>query len=286
MNRLAVFAHFDARDEVKPYVIHHLRALSEVCSAIWFVSSAALPKGELSKVQPWCERAWTRENVGYDFGMWREALDGVDATQWDEVVLTNSSVFGPVFPLSEAFEKMGQTGYDLWGMTDNPEVRWHLQTFFLVFRKRLLASPKFRKFWTEATPLRDKNDVISKYELGVSEYMQRAGFEVGALVPYSSLPARPLLERLRLPVWYNPTILLPLALLERRMPYVKVELLRDNPAQRPLRPVLRAMRRAGYDLRLIQIDPRPGAKRRGTLLARLTGRALPASLVARGRRRR
>ena len=74
MRRLAVFAHYDARGVIKKYILRHLEALREVSTEIWFVSTAALPPVELAKAEALCTRAWKRENVGYDFGMWSDAL--------------------------------------------------------------------------------------------------------------------------------------------------------------------------------------------------------------------
>jgi rhamnosyltransferase len=252
MRRLAIFAHYDRRDEVKRYVLYHLSALRKVCDAVWFVSSAALPEPELAKARSIADRAWTRRNVGFDFGMWREAIEQSDLATWDELVLTNSSVFGPLWPLAEAFTKMDASSCDVWGMTDNVEEGWHLQSYFLALRSRWLRSDSFRRFWSSVEELTDKRAVIQSYELGLSRFLAREGFEAEALVPQATLPPRPLLHWLRRPQFFNPTLVQPLALLERRMPYVKVELLRDNPMQQPLAPVLRAIARSGFDASLLE----------------------------------
>jgi len=255
--RLAIFAHYDAQGRVKRHVQYHLRALREVCDTVWFVSSASLSPGELGTAAALTDRAWTRENVGFDFGMWREALGQANLSEWDELVLTNSSVFGPLWPLTRAFETMQRSSCDVWAMTDNVERGWHLQSYFLVFRARCLRSDAFRRFWDSVELLRDKREVIESYEVGLSRFLTDEGFEADALVPERSLPPRPLSHWLRRPQFFNPTLVQPLALLERGMPYVKVELLRDNPMEQPLEPVLRAMGRAGYDRSLIEIDTRP-----------------------------
>jgi hypothetical protein len=41
------------------------------------------------------------------------------------------------------------------------------------------------------------------------------------------------------------------------MPYVKVELLRDNPARIPLEPVYRAMKESGYAMDTVEFDRAP-----------------------------
>src|SRR5438552_17054921 len=145
---------------------------------------------------------------------------------------------------------------DFWSMTDNVEGKWHLQSYFLVFRARALRSSEFRRFWESVELLPQKQTVIDTYELGMTLDFRSAGFSARALVPIEALPARPLIRRILRPAWRNPTLLQPLALLERKMPYVKVELLRDNPMSTRLGPIYEAMAQSGYDPGLIEIDSR------------------------------
>jgi lipopolysaccharide biosynthesis protein len=257
VKRLALYAHYDARGQVKAYVVHHLRALREVCDAVWFISSASLPEVELEKARAVCERVRTRENIGFDFSAWKESIAQIDVGDWDELVLTNSSVFGPLWPLSASVVAMDSIRCDLWSMTDCVEGAWHLQSYFLVFRRKALESEAFRRFWDSVRPLADKQEVIDTYETNLAHFLQESGLQTRALVPWATLPKGPLVWRIFRPGWRNSTLLQPLALLERGMPYVKVELLRDNPMRARLRPVYGAIARSGYDLGMIEIDPRP-----------------------------
>ena len=43
MKRVALFAHFDAEDQIKPYIVYFLSALRQVAADIVFVSTARLP---------------------------------------------------------------------------------------------------------------------------------------------------------------------------------------------------------------------------------------------------
>ncbi len=152
MKRLAIYAHYDHQGEVKPYVVHYLKALSEHCAMIVFVSTATLSAEELAKVEPHCEAASTKANAGFDFGMWKQVIEQSDLAECDELVLTNSSVFGPLSPLGEMFEKMKTVSCDFWGVTDNYELDWHLQSYFLVFRREVFASEAFAAFWRTVLP--------------------------------------------------------------------------------------------------------------------------------------
>lgn len=252
MKRIALFAHFDAKNEVKSYVLSYLKALRGECESIAFVSTSPLPEPERAKLAPYCERVLLRDNVGWDFVMWREALSAVDLSGVDELVLANSSTFGPIFPLRPIFERMSAERCDFWGMTDNFEIAWHLQSYFLVFKRSALRSPAFAEFFRGVLPYRDKDQVIRSYELGLSRYLQEAGLVPAAFAPIGAWERsewkRERLRRKR----RNATLYHPLQLVRLGMPLVKVQLLRDNPAKVRLKPVLHAMEESGYDMSQVQ----------------------------------
>jgi rhamnosyltransferase len=254
MMRLGVYAHFDMQDEVKPYVLYYLRALRPHCQRLVFVSTSKLPERELAKLDGLSDEHLLRDNVGYDFGMWRQVIERTDLSELDELLLTNSSIFGPLSPLSRVFDRMAGSACDFWGITDNFENHWHLQSYFLVFRKAALRSEAFARFWSSMLPYRDKWQTILSYELGLTTYLVESGLVGQPMVPCTSLfpsgPTRHLIAKKR----RNPTCFHPLRLLRRGSPFVKVELLRDNPAEVPLRPIHHAMLEAGYRPELIAFD--------------------------------
>ena len=253
--RLAILAHYDADRRVRGYILHHLRRLREECDEIHFVSTVALGPAELDKVRPFCARAFLKQNVGYDFHMWKHAIGVVDLGAWDELLLTNSSVLGPLGSLRPVFQRMERSACDFWGMTDNAELARHVQSYFIVFRRAALGSAAFREFFASVLPYRDKGQVIRSYEVGLTRYLEDQGLTSDVVSPQAEV---------KLPFWMgkkarfggNPTCNYPVALLKHGMPYVKIEVLRDNPSQVPLGPVLAAMREAGYDMSLVDFDRR------------------------------
>jgi lipopolysaccharide biosynthesis protein len=252
--RLAIYAHYDGQGEVKPYVRYYLEQLAPFCDELWFVSTAALDDGERDKVRPLCARVETKDNTGFDFGMWRHALDAVDLGAWDELLLSNSSMFGPIFPLVEMFDRMASVDCDFWGATDNREMDWHIQSYFLAFRRRALDSPAFAAFWRTVLPYTNKNQVIRSYEVGLSELLVENGLRGRAYVPVETLfPPWPL-EALFKHKRRSATTFHPMRLIARRMPFVKADTLRDNPGKVPLRPIYRAMEKAGYDTSMVVFD--------------------------------
>ena len=253
--RLCIFAHYDAQGEIKPFVVYYLRKLREVCGDLVFVSVSNPSSTELRKLDGIASSCLFRENVGYDFAMWRLGVSQTDLAGYDELLLTNSSVFGPLWPLESVFERMAGVPCDIWGMTDNGEIAWHLQSYFLVFRRQIIESEAFRSFWASVLPYQNKTQVIRSYEIGLSIFFKEQGFHLVSLVKVDDLYRSS--SRIRL--WKpgsrkNPTCSKGLALIDAGMPLVKVELFRDNPLGVDLRPVRHAIERTGYDLDLLVYD--------------------------------
>jgi lipopolysaccharide biosynthesis protein len=251
VRRIAYFAHFSVDGRVRRYVFRHLAALREVCSEVVFASNSPLGAGDRASLGRVATTVFERANEGFDFAMWKDGFSRVDPAPFDEVVLTNSSVFGPTVPLAPLFLRMKKSGADVWGITDNEELGWHLQSYFLVFTRKAHTSAAFHAFWDDVRALGDKQEVIVRYEVGLSARLVAAGLSLRAAVPLSILPRRE----------GNPTMFQPAALMAAGCPFVKVELLRDNPYGVPLGRVRRKLELLGYDASLLEFD-RPPTKRR------------------------
>ena len=232
MKRILVYAHYDKDGVVRRYVESALGALKTEVARVVFVTTAKLPPPEKAKLRGLADRLIEIDNVGYDFFSWRTGILSL-ADEWadcDELVLMNSSVVGPIFPLANVFDKMRRSDADFWGMTESLEITPHLQSYFLVFRKRLLGDPAFIGYWRELRPLANRQDVIDQYELKLTRHFAARGFKPDSFVKMADL------RRCNVRHWLggfrpdgNPTLLYPEELLKLKMPFVKIQLLRDNP---------------------------------------------------------
>jgi rhamnosyltransferase len=259
MRRICIFAHYDGQNRIKPYIRFHLKALRALCDEIHFVSTSVLDEADCAGLAEICASVTLTENKGADFGMWQKVILRLhtqsDWTSVDEIVLTNSSVFGPVCPLAPLFERMADAPLDAWGLTDSHELSPHYQSYFLVFRRTALENPAFLQFWRAILPYKNKNQLIKSFEIGLSLFLEENEVRMGACFPLKEF-AHPyyLRDARTLASLLNPPMCFPVALLERGFPYVKVELLRENPLDVPLAPLYRAMAAKGYDMGLIQFD--------------------------------
>jgi hypothetical protein len=259
---VAVFVHFDRAGLVREHVLHYVRALAEAGLSVVFVTnSGRLQPESMAALQRICAGVLVRRNVGYDFGAWREALErlGLPRADTEMVVTVNDSLYGPLCPLRSVIDRFDLTEADLWGLTESWQSRYHLQSYFLAFSRAALESDAWRQFWESVQPVPSKHWVIRTYEVGLTQALLRGGFRARALWPYEKLvreaepPAgangrepkegddpihdarRRHARRIRdaavgrIPL--NPTSDLWRQLLLAGYPFLKRELLRDNPSR-------------------------------------------------------
>jgi lipopolysaccharide biosynthesis protein len=224
MNRIAIFAHYDRDAVVDEYVLYYLRGLREVASRILFVSDSPLPSNEIVKLEGLAECVSASRHGEYDFGSWKRGLArlGAEIDRCDELVLANDSCYAPVFPFAEAFDRMATIDCDAWSGTatgDGDKVK-HLNSYFSVYRRCVLADRAFRDFWPMVTPQPSHDEVVRQYENRLSEILAERGYRLRSLVPPNPLPL----------VLHGDYVRRLAAL---RAPWLKVQLFRDNPLRVP-----------------------------------------------------
>lgn len=200
MSCTAVFAHYDRDGALRPYVREHLRALRSVASRVVLVSNAALGDEARAEAERLADRVLLRENLGFDFAMWRDALAS-ESLELDELVLCNSSVLGPFTPLPALFARMRE--HDFWGPTESTQHTWHLQSYFLVFGRAVVRSEAFTRFFRSVLDYADKEQVIRSYELGLCTYLTQHGFRGASVIALGDVEAAVQRRGLRLP-WQAP----------------------------------------------------------------------------------
>ena len=101
------------------------------------------------------------------------------------------SCYGPLYPLENVFSEMENKKCDFWGITKNRFgliknkekykviERSHLQSYFLVFNKKVFTSKVFTDFISSIIHYENKNDIIINYEIGLSETLKNNEFQCG-----------------------------------------------------------------------------------------------------------
>ncbi|MFT4123388.1 MAG: rhamnan synthesis F family protein [Microbacteriaceae bacterium] len=157
-----------------------------------------------------------KPNLGYDFGSAAVGLDALPGLrELDCVLVVNDSNLGPFAPLAPFLERFEASTADVWGLTSSVQTDYHLQSFFLGFRRGVLAEPPLRRFWADIRHHRDKNDVILRYEIGLSRLLVAEGYAIEAEFPAAAHTS---------PLRVNPVAGLWRELLDAGYPFVKREL--------------------------------------------------------------
>ena len=130
-----------------------------------------------------------KENRGYDFGTWLASYASVrdQVNDIDELLFINDSVFGPLFDIGRLFEQLSSRPEDVVGLCDSYEYNYHLQSFFLLFRRTALKSGVLDRFADAYSYSDDKAQVVREGEIALTSTLLRAGLSCAALYPYEKL---------------------------------------------------------------------------------------------------
>lgn len=228
MKRLVCYAHFDGKGQLRPFVLHALQAIRPCCVDLVFVSNSPLADQDQALLASSATHVVVNNNTGYDFYMWKLGLESVDLSLYDEVVLMNSSVFGPLFAMEPVFSAMAAVACDFWGITECFQMQPHIQSYFLVFRKAMVRSEAFRLFWNSILPYTNKLQVIQSYEVGLTQWFVESGCRAGVYCCFEQigLLCRGAGKRLRKKD--NTSVKFALELLQAGSPFLKRDAVRNR----------------------------------------------------------
>jgi hypothetical protein len=218
-----VFSHYDPMPVVDMTVFRYLEAIKDAGYAVVFISTApALAKEDIERLRILCSGILHRDNEGLDFASWKSALDAFPGIKdARELLFANDSIYLRPDGLIRVFSTMDAVDCDFWGLTESREKHSHLQSYFLVFRKRALTHPAFGRFWDTVGILPRKKDVIDRCETVLTPTLALEGLTAAAYVPAFCEG--------------NPTLAYPEELVRRfSLPMLKRACLRDNPLRVPL----------------------------------------------------
>lgn len=195
MKRACIFVFYDADGVVDDYNIYNLKQLKTVCEYVVAVVNGKINPEGRAKLIDVCDDMFVRHNEGYDTWAWREGIDFIgwdEIYTYDELVLTNDSMFGPFYSLETVFKNMADDPCDFWGvnriyedktvksflgkeipMPHKPEF---VSSNFRVIRSTMLKSYEFRKFWDNLPEIKDYWDASVLGEWQFSYSMVNAGF--------------------------------------------------------------------------------------------------------------
>ncbi len=214
LRRLIVYVIWDRRGDVEDYVAHALGGLREHAAHIMVVVNGALTDAGRATLEPLADEILVRENRGFDIWGHKHALDhlGPRIEEFDELILTNDTWFGPVRPYGPVFTRMDASPVDFWGMTDHAREEpnpftgegvlfYHLQSFWIAVRRRMFMSAQWGAYWQRLPEMPGYFDAVLRHEAIFTEHFANAGFRHDVAFPSAEYPTDH-------PALFNPDLLL------------------------------------------------------------------------------
>ncbi len=192
-NRLAIFFFFDEEGIVDDYIIYLLNSIRHNIKHLLVVSNGQLCFESKKKLKTITDVILERENKGFDVWAYKEGLEYYgwkELSTYDEVILFNYTIFGPLYPFEEMFEEMNQRDIDFWGITKHHKVDYdsfgtckygyipeHIQSSFLVLRRTLIESKEYQNFWKDMPMINSYADSVGYYEAIFTKDFVELGFK-------------------------------------------------------------------------------------------------------------
>lgn len=193
MSRLGIYVVYDKQGIIDRYAVYIAEELRNVSERLVIVCVGEYEQCQLDKLNHITNDIFLRDNKGYDSGAFKDALCSYigwdEVLKYDEVVICNDTFYGPFWGFEPIFKKMADTTADFWGLTLHKAIDdgmhhfpTHVQSYFLVFRKRLMNDDAFRKFWEDLKYPTDYDQARDYYEMAISTIFPNLGYSFATYV--------------------------------------------------------------------------------------------------------
>lgn len=195
MKRLGIFFFFEKQGYVDDFIVYYLNDLVKNLTELVVVCNGKLSEQGRKAFGRFTDNIIVRENKGLDVWAYKTALDQYGwqrLSEFDEVVMTNSTLMGPVRPLQEMFDTMAENqDLDFWGLSihhgaeGNPFkgkhiydfLPVHIQSHFIVYRKKFIQSADLQKYWDEMPMINGYTDSVQRYEAVFTKIFADKGYK-------------------------------------------------------------------------------------------------------------
>ena len=136
-----------------------------------------------SKIQNYADAIVVRENVGYDIGAYKCVILSPYynriVKESDELILCNSSFYGPFISMDQILKKMECSDSDFWGISSSEKnMVQHIQSYFLVLRNKILKGEELFNYLNNHVDVRkiDYYKACNIFENGLFWELRNAGY--------------------------------------------------------------------------------------------------------------
>ena len=227
MKRVAIYFFYDGKGIVHDYVPYFLSDLTKNIDRLIIVVNGQMDDVNQAKLAQFGE-VYLRDNDELDVGAYKYGLAklGDDLSQFDEVILLNNTIMGPLYPFKETFDKMATQEVDFWGLTKVGDIGLnevllkkskydkyyeHIQSHWIAIRKSLFLTNDWQEFWQDLPYITDYDTSVGMYEAVFTKYFNDLGYQwtvsvdSDSVYPHSQVPLydlpKQLVEQLRCPIF-------------------------------------------------------------------------------------
>ena len=160
IRRLAIYFFYDKDGIVDDYITYMLADMKKNVSELLFICNGKLTRESRNKIEQYASDILVRENKGFDVWAYK---DGIEHYGWDrlagfdELIMMNFTIMGPLYPFKEMFDYMNSRDVDFWGITTFHGIEGdpfgtikynylpvHIQSHFIAVRNKMLTSGEFK----------------------------------------------------------------------------------------------------------------------------------------------
>ncbi len=197
---VAIYAHYDKENILSYQDLELLRQLKQQVEILIFVSTSQLGGMQTAQLEGIADKIILRENTGFDFTSFKQIILEIGKEKLKSIsrlVLCNNSIYTPYNSLDGMFAKMDGKA-DFWGVNEFPSasdggflgqktIPRHLQSYFMVFENKAIASREFYEFFEQLPQINTLQDAIAFGESRLTDVLNKAGFTDAVYVAESGI---------------------------------------------------------------------------------------------------
>lgn len=195
---LCIYSLSETQEKIDDYVIYFLENIKKYYKRILVVSTENLPDTESKKLKKINVEYYYPDEECSSFYAYKKGLEFIgyeELKSSEELLLCDSSLFGPLFDLKDFFAAKNNSKADIWGgikskrrdVILHPKARKkyvneYIHPSFIVFGRNVLNSPCFSSFFKKLKPCKTELEefVLSITEL--TEYFSKKGFQYDTFI--------------------------------------------------------------------------------------------------------
>jgi len=175
-----LYASYVNGSDIPPYIRFTLKCLSDLgLSVVYITNQRDIENSALDFLKQNQVELFLTPNKGYDFGMWRRYLASTPNRDWNRLCLINDSIVYYQNRFEEYFKKAESSDADMISLTENHEISYHLQSFFLYLKPAAIQA--LETHFTENPDKDEFYEIVTSMEIGLSSRMLQQNLKLLSL---------------------------------------------------------------------------------------------------------